>query len=1197
MARPDYIGLSSHPTPCGTQLDGEMWRYRIPGFEALLLAELQRQQQHYSHSCDTVLKTEGVSLPVHSCVISALSPQLSAALTSRPPAGTGGAHLLEFGALGAGTLLQVVGLLYSGEMAGEGEDARQRAVSAATELGIRGLVEVMVGGAEAPKDAGVQTDAPPPPPPPRQDRGRPRGMTQDDAPSLWGETPGGHGDVRTQAGCVDRGGASPAAQQSVDLAGIPYVPITLLTHPAEGHPSSAHHPPSYLMPPGEGPAPVFVLPLSYPTPLGEAPPTHAAELQGSWAGWAEAPPGDGEIFEHFEGNIPGFISHFLNPGQAKPPRGRGCRGQRRGGGGGGGGGGGRPRRAVTGERRARRARAAGRGRGATQPAAAVEMGLPAPPKSGLRRSWGTHISRVGQGGGAVGGMWFLSTRQQMKLCLKRKGKNKVWEDSNMDAQKTPRKKRCTAKRGGTKRTAKQDAEESVPASLSGQSDPPFTPDHPPYVSHPAPFLFHTTALPGSSAMHDDQPDQFDSLLEQFMMGMDIQQNNNNNNNNNGNTNNNTTSSHPPPPASTASASAAGSHPSSGVGVAAQGECRRGLAGCGACSSLAGPAQYEMPAPQQQPLGEGELHDILDHLLRSFELQAANCDADSGSRTQSTGQALAMENGSTVKTPIQTSMTVHGPKAKRGPGRPRKHSAHCKPGARTPRLPPRLTSHAGSPRLSPASASTDHHEGRVLRQRLKRERSCPSAGSSSKPHRGKTLAKSPLVRETAGVELYSRLCSSAAVTAPALKLKVPNSNMRTDKPFREGKAMHRLLSAQRLARVKRPGDLAAGVKGEKVAEKLRLVPVVSLRRSCPLLESYLEGYRGHNRDVKQAMAPIQGTHLGQLPPSGGQFTSTLPRLEKEEAGSMGSDASLAATTTNHPQAMESCDGDGRLETRSEGQHQDLHETLPVEESRPSQRQGEKRHIEHQEQIIQAKRVCLDQEGPTTPELGAPNSDHVSCLSEEEEARVTVETEDIIDVVAVNLPQGHRNHDGHSREPPCEVEEDILEEEARAGGRQVAAIIQVKATGTDQEVRSRVASKVGDEDELDCEEINVDRDGAHEDQGTPTAHCLPLHQKSTGKEAMVATSTHFFTEAAPLHMGSEVNLGSTGSWEQEEDEEVDVVGGCSNPIPPPVVRLAQMLKPAQHEEEDDDDVDVMGGEVACSPSLGLSPCPNQPLKSGI
>lgn len=46
--------------PCGSsEVDVEMWCYQKPGFDSLLLTELQRQQQ-CSHFCDTMLRTRGI---------------------------------------------------------------------------------------------------------------------------------------------------------------------------------------------------------------------------------------------------------------------------------------------------------------------------------------------------------------------------------------------------------------------------------------------------------------------------------------------------------------------------------------------------------------------------------------------------------------------------------------------------------------------------------------------------------------------------------------------------------------------------------------------------------------------------------------------------------------------------------------------------------------------------------------------------------------------------------------------------------------------------------------------------------------------------------------------------------------------------------------------------------------------------------
>lgn len=57
---PNYKVSLFTVTVVSSQVDGEMWCYKKPGFEALLLAELQRQQQ-CSQFCDTLLEAEGIN--------------------------------------------------------------------------------------------------------------------------------------------------------------------------------------------------------------------------------------------------------------------------------------------------------------------------------------------------------------------------------------------------------------------------------------------------------------------------------------------------------------------------------------------------------------------------------------------------------------------------------------------------------------------------------------------------------------------------------------------------------------------------------------------------------------------------------------------------------------------------------------------------------------------------------------------------------------------------------------------------------------------------------------------------------------------------------------------------------------------------------------------------------------------------------
>ncbi|XP_029622461.1 uncharacterized protein LOC115202450 [Salmo trutta] len=118
-----------------------MWRYRLPGYELRLLEELQRQK-HNSLYCDTLLQTDGLSVPAHSCVLAALSPYLSKALSNQSsPLPTGQRWPLKLQAVKAQTLLKLVDLLYSGELEGEGTMEQEEVMAAACKLGIGRLVE------------------------------------------------------------------------------------------------------------------------------------------------------------------------------------------------------------------------------------------------------------------------------------------------------------------------------------------------------------------------------------------------------------------------------------------------------------------------------------------------------------------------------------------------------------------------------------------------------------------------------------------------------------------------------------------------------------------------------------------------------------------------------------------------------------------------------------------------------------------------------------------------------------------------------------------------------------------------------------------------------------------------------------------------------------------------------------------------
>ncbi|XP_019744742.1 uncharacterized protein LOC109527329 isoform X2 [Hippocampus comes] len=92
-----------------------MQHYHLRDYEMKLLGELQRQQNR-AEFCDTLLQTEGISVPTHSCVLAAFSPYLSQKLSSTPSPPSGEKRQLHLQSLKAHTLLKLVGLLYSGEL-------------------------------------------------------------------------------------------------------------------------------------------------------------------------------------------------------------------------------------------------------------------------------------------------------------------------------------------------------------------------------------------------------------------------------------------------------------------------------------------------------------------------------------------------------------------------------------------------------------------------------------------------------------------------------------------------------------------------------------------------------------------------------------------------------------------------------------------------------------------------------------------------------------------------------------------------------------------------------------------------------------------------------------------------------------------------------------------------------------------------
>uniref|UniRef100_A0A8C1LIZ8 BTB domain-containing protein n=1 Tax=Cyprinus carpio TaxID=7962 RepID=A0A8C1LIZ8_CYPCA len=118
-----------------------MWQYRHPDFAVFLLGELQKQQQQGSIFCDTLLQTDGVCVPAHSCVLAALSPVLSRVFSTSPAPQAGQNRLLSLEAVGSHALLKIVKFLYTGEMESKSQSEHEEVMAAAFRLGLKNLFE------------------------------------------------------------------------------------------------------------------------------------------------------------------------------------------------------------------------------------------------------------------------------------------------------------------------------------------------------------------------------------------------------------------------------------------------------------------------------------------------------------------------------------------------------------------------------------------------------------------------------------------------------------------------------------------------------------------------------------------------------------------------------------------------------------------------------------------------------------------------------------------------------------------------------------------------------------------------------------------------------------------------------------------------------------------------------------------------
>ncbi|XP_029917252.1 uncharacterized protein LOC115366132 isoform X2 [Myripristis murdjan] len=1327
-----------------------MWCYQRPGFTALLLAELQRQQQ-CSQFCDTVLQAEGILVPAHSCVLSALSTQLSCALSSTPPPPAGQKHLVDFQTLRACTLLQIMRLLYSGEMGGEGERERQEAIAAAAKLGISGLVEVRKGdhndrreGLGQQKEAGVQTElltcegngA-------RQSKWTKE--VRDGSTLLWKETPsGGERDIGTQTEELEWSAAPsshPATPlQTIDRTAIqtsaepdshllppntPYIPVSLC--PKDGNQASDHpSPSSVLIAPSEestaaGHTPVFVLPPSHfsALPLSpsishasaalstqdtQVPPVFAADSQSWWAEAQEASRkvmaaegGEGEGFEQFQGNIPGFISYFLNPDKKENPQGRRA-GRKRGGTGG-------TRRAGTGEGGARRGRS--RKRETTDIEKVVVSKLQ---NSWMRWRWGVQASRTGKGGGTTGRKFYHQTREHLQSNKTRRRCGKAWQISQMAVSLPAGSERGGQAQRGRKRSATQQLPQdvnpiskrwsarakSVSSPMSHHNIQANTPllsqpqlstklsPSPDPISLPAPHMPPATSLLHTNPLHplpppaqEDQVDQFERLLEEVMMGLDIIPNNNNSN---------LHSKPPPQPASGTTCA----YPSSGndfIQKQQQQYClTSGLqqAGSGSTVETAGSssdAVGEVPV-LQQPEGEGELTDILDDFLRSFEQHISSC---STREDQNYTQASQLQRYSTCREynkPQARAKSAHTPyvDSAQSPSLPQAVIpwAHAPNSALHTPTPPLLSPPTDTAQPPPVSASLPHscsvvtnnrqeNKARTLTRRQRREKtSSPKQISGVKLtellEREKSYPKSSLVH----LKLCSVSLSSAALTgdltiaSPHIQPKVPGTVRGPGRPL--GRKKKSLKKQTRVGKPDEEPDKSDETtkivldQGGKAAQQPVQMPMVTQETTGPLPGGKtdvasqfscqsLQVQSTTKSGTAETSPPLVKYPVNSFPGEDGTFKWTrktypirsrlkqanimsTPLVEETEehppADSLPEDkAQLAQLIRINQNNLQKGNAKNKFKTKQSSSRKKRQvgnssnvESLRVSVSPPvecfgmdekiekskdkqkevkvlsegvalgTSRRAEKRCTESEEEKSSeadvAKRVCLEQVVPTTSKPWAPGLEPVLSVSEpqprtqdgSQEVAVTVEMEDEVDVEVLSQPDDENNRDWLLW--TCKGGGDISQE-GEQEEEEDTAWTNIKLMDEETENSSDKAIVVdGDSDatpDLDDLEFSC------EEQAENWPNVLNVKAKTPVWSHLGVAKPPL---SPPSQPAAEVSLGSTGSWEEEgEEDEVDVIGGSS---PVPEALPISWTEPSESGEEQEE-IDVTGVEMDYVSSTSL------------
>ncbi|KAL1261867.1 hypothetical protein QQF64_007132 [Cirrhinus molitorella] len=551
-------------------------------FEKLLVKELQKQQSR-AEFCDIVLQTRGVSVPVHSCVLSAFSPWLCGALSAMPSPRNGQKRLIEVQAMEACTLLSLVSLLYSGQL----NEDKEEVLSAACKLGIDLPQQV---SKRPSTERNTQTEC--------MKEVAERECQTDTVPSECQnpkETIERVNMIGTSSWRTDQGLCTYTDGSDITLATLQNVQVNPDSMPSfqvmDVVPESAMYPTAngptclpqvYVCPPSASyqQPPTSLPPHPYPSHSTNVVPL-ANEGQPALGGISEGEECVLEAFARFENNIPGFINYFLDTnnsqgvGQREPGQ-RGMRGD------------------VKTEGKATR----GRGMGARGGFALKGEGLSICKRGQNMNRCGrvAGSARMGQGGGRVGRM--LDTRQMFKnqerLKRRRQGRGAMKEEGER-GRSSSRKPRQTGSRGRLVEPVCQDTapprrrrrgrprkcplpEPNVSQNFSGISPPDQKTLNP-----PAPSMMHTAALPAANQTSLTQP--MDWLIDDVIAQLPFMPNNQ-------------------------------------TGIANTATLESNLDQTRTQSSV-----KISDLGITQPQSEGELTDILDTFLRTFEQNVGVCDSD------------------------------------------------------------------------------------------------------------------------------------------------------------------------------------------------------------------------------------------------------------------------------------------------------------------------------------------------------------------------------------------------------------------------------------------------------------------------------------------------------------------------------------------------------------------------------------------